>query len=179
MLPNFILCDTSQTATPDEEHPFIIFTKFGQPVKLLAYDPFAGTHPPPNSKTAVILVAPENLDSLVELAKQALVHNIDAEGVILVDKSGHVHAALPTDNILLGFNNEFLESIQKKIGYIRGQSEYGPLLGVGEPDIPASFIYSCPTIDCASLDWVVLQKGMEIPPCPIHNTPRILKKPQS
>src|SRR5690606_25181831 len=154
----------------------VVLTKSGQPVELLAFDPFQGSSPPQNSKTAVILVAPKDMSSLAELAKQALTEAIDAEGVILLDDSGNVSSVFPTDDVLLGLDNQYIDDVRRAVFGTRAQTGYTQLPGKPEVlEVIASFIYSCPKPDWTSLDWVVLRKGMEIPLCPLHNISRELK----
>jgi hypothetical protein len=179
MLSKFVICDVSESIKPNKDYPFVILTKLGQPVELRAFDPFVGMPPPPNSKTAAILMVSNKVDSLAKLAKQALAEALDAEGVILVNETGKVDMVLSTADVLVGLDTDLEGDISKGLLDNRGESGYQSSIGIDEPAVAVSYVYCCPRTNCSSPDWSVLRKGMEIPNCPTHNIPRELKRKSS
>jgi hypothetical protein len=170
MSSHFILVDADQPASPTEDTPFVVLMQEGQPVGLVAHDPFAGEPPPERAKTAAVLVVSREgltLDSLAKMSRRALDEAPDAEGVILVDEKGEVEDVLPAGEVLRGLEGE--EEVTKGRGTVRG---FEPLPGP-EPDVTASIVYTCPVPGCTNPDWTLWQKGMLVPPCPIHLKPRI------
>ena len=152
-----------QKLEPNAEHPFIVVTKAGQPIDLIAYHPWAGAPPPPGAKTAAILVIQNITEDLRVHAQQALSDARDAEGVILVGANGEVLGVLPTAEVLSG-----LDGSSRGLGSSNYES-----FNSSEVDIQTSRVFSCPKLGCSSPDITIYQKGQDVPNCPIHNKPRI------
>jgi len=158
-----------QQITPSVDVPFVIVTKDGQPVKLIAHQPWSGESPPAGVKTLAIIVIPEQSidpDLLREQSEAALENASDAEGVALVKSNGEILGVLSTADILGGL--EELPRGLNALGYEQ--------LPSSEPYVRTSLVFTCPEPGCCSPDVTLYQKGQEVPSCPIHNIPRIPKQ---
>lgn len=163
--------EEGQNAQPSAEKPFVVVTKASQPVKLLAYQPWAGAPPPPGVRTAAVIIVSEkkiDVDALREKARSALDEAPDAEGVVLVGSEGEIRGVLSTADVLSG-----LEGLSRGLK----TAGYEPLPGP-DPDVQTSLVYTCPMAGCTSPEVTIYQKGQEVPPCPIHNIPRVPKQSQ-
>lgn len=166
----FVISDVDEAILWDEQHPFAVLVSNHQPVGLFAQNPIfkkrqnkIGDH-----KTAVILAIPDGVswdDNLISAAAFAVDQEIEAEGVIVVNIQGDVVKVVPADELLSKFAGSNFRF-----------GEFGTIRPTSEIDIPVTVIYTCPQKGCKELDWYLLHKGMEVPYCPKHNVPRILRK---
>lgn len=160
-----------QPTLPSAEHPFVVLTQAGQPVRLLAHRPFSGQQPPVSARTAALIILMEktvHIELLERQARIALDNTPDAEGIVLLDTGLQIQGVMATADVLSSASND----------WARGLSSLGyePLPGP-DPDVSASQVYVCPIPGCTSPEVVIQQKGQEVPPCPEHHVPRVLKAP--
>ena len=139
----FRIVKEGQQITPSVDVPFVIVTKDGQPVELIAHQPWSGEPPPADVKTLAIIVVPEQStdpdllrERLLREQSEAVLENApDAEGVVLVKNSGEILGVLPTADVLGG-----LEELSRGLPASGYEQLPSP-----EPYVRTSLFFTCPS----------------------------------
>lgn len=175
----FKVVPVGKNIMPTKGTPFVIEVQQGQPINLKT---FRYERPGKSPTATVITVPPRGIVLSLPKLREVLNETNPAEGIIFVDSKfrvlnvlnrSEVEAELSetTRNLLSGSGIEIKPSTGKFASYepLSGGYESLPRKGV---DL-SPLVYKCSEKDCSSPPIVVFQKGQEIPPCLVHNKPRI------
>lgn len=165
MEKNFIISSVEANILPTKEKPYVVEVISRQPVKLKAFrQEVAATTVLVLSPGAPSLPSPEIVSRII---KEEATEDV---GIILTNPKLEVVGVIGPRDIRARTAPRIAES--REYGILHVEYERLP----GRIKIEGILVYKCPVEGCDSFPVYVFQEGQTVPPCPIHNQPRVCKK---
>jgi hypothetical protein len=172
MEEKFTITGLNSNILPTAAKPFCVEVMGGQPVGLRAFQQELHVGVP----SAAILMTSSMTLPLPVLSEVALHAAVaPAVGIIIASPSLKVLGVLDSKEVRSGLSMASINRLSARgFDLSAAPAAYESLLGdVGEIQV---LTYGCPVRKCKSPLVFIFQKGQEVPPCLIHNKPRILKR---